>query len=655
VSQYHPGRPETRWPQPRKDTHRRPLRLMFLFVICSAWGVETARAQGNYALPGAVSRRATTSNLVGRAGPHDRLAMSITLGVRHQEELDGLLAALQQPASPQYHRWLSPQAFAARFAPSTEEYGALAEWLEGEGFAVRRWENRLRLDFSGSVARVERTFGVRMNYYRNAGRIDMANENAPLLPVQFADSVEFMRLNTFPLAKPLVRFRTSGGTVAMAPGDLRTAYNALPALARGIDGSGQIVAVVARSDYNDSDVSSFQQQFGDDLPLPTKVFPAGNPGVGAVNSVCSESNYLHDPAGRQQCIHGEEGEVLLDVEWANALAPGATVLVDIAGPGAGDADIDQSLLDIVNHHLEAKMISISFGACERLDQADSALFGIMYAQAAAQGQTVFVATGDDGADDCGDGRGASVNVLATSPNVTAVGGTALNAIFDGDGNATGYLSEAVWNDGKGASGGGRSILFRKPAYQVAPGVPADGWRDVPDVALLASPLTPGYFTIVESVVTIVGGTSAGTPSWAGIAALLNQAGPVEGSGALNARLYTLAQQQYASGGSGPFHDVVAGDNSLDGVTGYAAGVGYDLCAGLGTPDVDLLVRAFAAQDCAGDCNGDGVVTVDEVMTGVNIALGATPASQCPGLDANGDAIVTVDELLQAVDHVLNGC
>jgi pseudomonalisin len=647
VSQCYPGRPETRRLQPHKDTHRRPLRLMFLFVICCAWGVETARAQGNYTLPGAVSRRATASNLVGRAGPHDRLAMSITLGVRHQEELDGLLAALQHPASPQYHRWLSPQEFAARFAPSVEEYGALAQWLEGEGFAVRRWENRLRLDFSGSVARVERTFGVRMNYYRNAGRIDIANENAPLLPIRFADNVEFMRLNTFPLAKPLVRSRSSGSdTVAMAPGDLRIAYNALPVLARGIDGSGQIVAVVARSDYNDSDVSSFQQQFGDDLPLPTKVFPAGNPGVGAVNGVCSQ----YPPSQRPGCIHGEEGEVLLDIEWANALAPGATVLVDI-----GEADIDQSLLDIVNHHPEAKMISISFGACERLDQADSALFGIMYAQAAAQGQTVFVATGDDGADDCGDGRGAGVNVLATSPNVTAVGGTALNAVFDDNGNATAYLSEAVWNDGKGASGGGPSILFRKPAYQVAPGVPADGWRDVPDVALLASPLTPGYFTVVESAVTIVGGTSAGTPSWAGIAALLNQAGPVEGSGALNTRLYTLAQQQYASGGSGPFHDVVAGDNSLDGVTGFAAGVGYDLCTGLGTPDVDLLVRAFAALDCAGDCNGDGAVTVDEILTGVNIALGATPDSQCPGLDANGDAMVTVDELLQAVDHALNGC
>jgi hypothetical protein len=91
------------------------------------------------------------------------------------------------------------------------------------------------------------------------------------------------------------------------------------------------------------------------------------------------------------------------------------------------------------------------------------------------------------------------------------------------------------------------------------------------------------------------------------------------------------------------------------VTGFAAGVGYDPVTGLGTPDIDLLVRAFAALDCPGDCNGDGTVGIDEIVTGVNIALGTAPSSQCPGLDANGDGVVTVDELLQAVSHALDGC
>jgi pseudomonalisin len=574
-----------------------------------------------------VSRWATVSRLVGRADPQEQLGMSITLGVRHQDELDALLAAQQQPDSPQYHRWLSPQEFAARFAPSATEYEALAQWLERQGFAVRRWESRLRLDFSGGVTRVERTFGVRMNCYQHARRIHIANENAPLLPIQFADSVEFIRLNTFPLAEPLVRVVASGSSVdTMAPSDLRLAYNVLPVLDRGIDGSGQIIAVVARSDYNGSDVSSFQQQFGDGLPLPTKVFPAGNPGVGAPNGVCSQAQNPN-PRQRQQCIQGEEGEVLLDVEWANALAPGASVLVDIAGPGAGgDADIDVSFLDIVNHHPEAKMISMSFGACERLDESDRSLFGAMYAQAAAQGQTVFVATGDNGADDCGDGGKASVNVLATNPNVTAVGGTALTVGFDGNGNATGYLGETVWNDAEGASGGGVSVLVGKPAYQLAPGVPAGGMRNVPDVALLASPSTSGYVTVIGNQVTIVGGTSVATPNWAGIVALLNQAGPVEGSGALNTRLYALAQGQYAPGGSGPFHDIKAGNNSYDHVTGFSAGVGYDLCTGLGTPDVDLLVRAFAALNTS---TPTSTVTNTPTATRTQTPTETTPPTATP--------------------------
>jgi len=640
-------------PQARRHARSRRRLLVLLLPVWFQWSAERARAEEKYELPGAVSPRATVSHRIERGDPHGRLDASITLGVRQQDELEALLAAQQQPGSPQYHRWLSPQEFAERFAPPAEQYEALAQWLEHQGFAVRRWENRLRVDFSGTVARLERTFGVRMNYYRHAGRTDVANENAPLLPIEFADRVEFMRLNTFQLAKPLVRVLTASGAVnVMAPGDLRTAYNALPVLNRGIDGSGQIIAVVARSDYNDSDVSGFQQKFGANLPLPTKTFPAGNPGVGAWNGVCAHYSNFYQ---RQQCIQGEEGEVLLDVEWANAMAPGATVLVDIAGPGAGDADIDQSLLDIVNHHPEAKLISLSFGACERQDSADQVLFAPMYAQAAAQGQTVLVATGDGGADDCDDGIGASVNVLATNPNVTAVGGTALNAVFDGDGNATGYFSETVWNDAKGASGGGPSLLFGKPAYQLAPGVPADGKRDVPDVALLASPYTSGYVAVIEGGEIVVGGTSAAAPNWAGIVALVNQAGSATGSGALNTSLYAFARQQYAPGGSGPFHDVVAGNNSFNGVTGFDAGVGYDLCTGVGTPDVDLLVRSFVAAACPGDCSGDGVITIDEVVSGINIALGVTPLSQCSGLDVNGDGLITVDELLEAVSRVLNGC
>ncbi|MFI5397780.1 MAG: protease pro-enzyme activation domain-containing protein [Candidatus Binatia bacterium] len=596
---------------------------------------------------------------MGRANPHDVLAMSITLQLQHQDELEGLIAAQQSPGSPDYHRWLSPQEFTARFAPPVKKYDALADWLERQGFGVRRWENRLRIDFAGDVTRVERTFVVRMNYYRHWSGTRVANENAPLLPVQFADRVGFVRINTFPLARPLIKLVDHSGLLVttVAPRDLQVAYNATPVLGTGIDGSGQTIAVVARSDYATSDISRFLQQFGAaSQQQPIKVFPAGNPGLGAPNGVCKNSS---DP----NCVPGELGEVLLDVEWANAMAPAATVLVDIAGPCAGcDADIDQSFFDIVNYHPEAKIISMSFGACELLDQADHALFGPMYLQAASQGQTVLVATGDNGADDCqlGPGRpghpvAPSVNVLASDPNVTAVGGTALDPGFDASGNATGRVSERVWNDTYGASGGGASTIVRKPAYQVAPGVPADGFRDVPDVALLASPGTCGYISVIEGQVVVIGGTSAATPSWAGIVALLNQTVHATGSGALNQRLYALARKQYQGAAAGPFHDIVVGNNSFNGVTGFSAGVGYDLASGLGTPDVDLLAAAFGTSECAGDCSGDGIVTVNDIITAVRIMLGLEPLSACPAADVNGDGTVTIDELLDAVNRSLNGC
>jgi pseudomonalisin len=626
------------------------IRIAFALLALSA---QLGLAQERVELPQAVSRRATAARQVGRANLDDALAMSITLPVRHQAELAALIEAQQRLGSPEYHHWLSPEEFAARFAPAPEEYETLARWLESQGFSVRRWESRVRLDFSGTVDRVEQSFGVRMNYYVHRGGTHLANENAPLVPAEFADRIALLRLNTFPLARPLVR--PAGVSLnTMAPHDLQIAYNARPVLDRGIDGAGQIIAVVARSDYSDSDVVQFQQEFGGSPLKPVKVFPQGtSPGIGAPNGVCRG---VQPYAERRKCIWEEKGEVLLDVQWANAMAPGATVLVDIAGPALGvQADIDQSLFDIVNHHPEAKVITMSFGACERVDSSDHALFAPAYAQAAAQGQTVLVATGDDGVNDCGDGQGASVNVLATDSNVTAVGGTALDPGFDAGGNATGYRSESVWNDQYGASGGGISSIVAVPSYQLALGLSTGGFRSVPDVSLLASPISFGYVSVVDGNVSLVGGTSAGAPSWAGVIALLNQTGHPSGAGVANYRLYALAQKQYATAAAGPFHDIVSGNNGAGGIAGFAAGAGYDFGTGIGTPDVDLLSQAFAAAACPGDCDGNGTVTVDEILTAVNIALGTQAVSPCEAADTNSDGMVTVDELLQAVNRALNGC
>src|SRR5262249_39543470 len=153
---------------------------------------------------------------------------------------------------------------------------------------------------------------VRMNRYRRHGRRALANADTPLLPARFAGAVKAVRLNTLHLAEPVVRLQGTNVTFeSMAPNDMYTAYNLRPLLDAGIDGSGQTIAVVARSDFDLSDVSLFQDFFGVAAQTPTKVFPGANPGVGSPNFACSG---IRDPQQRDNCIFGEETEVLLDVE-----------------------------------------------------------------------------------------------------------------------------------------------------------------------------------------------------------------------------------------------------------------------------------------------------------------------------------------------------
>ena len=195
---------------------------------------EPATPLERYELHNSVSPRATASRWLRTADPDESLEMSVTLRLRQTDTLAALIAAQQDPQSPQYHRWLTPDEFVARFAPSPEEYGAIVDWLQRGGFAVRPQVSGFRIDFSGTVASVDRTFGVRMSHYSYRGRTPLANETPPLLPAEFIDTVDLVRLNTFPLAEPLVRILSSTGLVnTMAPADMYLAYNMQNVARRG--------------------------------------------------------------------------------------------------------------------------------------------------------------------------------------------------------------------------------------------------------------------------------------------------------------------------------------------------------------------------------------------------------------------------------------
>jgi kumamolisin len=327
----------------------------------------------------------------------------------------------------------------------------------------------------------------------------------------------------------------------------------------GVTGAGQCIGIIELGGgYRPADLASY---FG-----ALSVSPA--PQVIAV-SVDHGKNH---PTGSP---NGPDGEVMLDVEVAGAVAPGARLVVYFA-PNTDRGFLDAITTAIHDPRNKPSIVSISWGGPESAwtPQAMQA-FDQAFQAAAALGVTICCAAGDGGASDgVGDGQ-LHVDFPASSPFALACGGTRVTA------SGSSLSSELVWNDGPngGATGGGVSRVFPKPMWQSAVNVPpppaAGGGRGVPDVAGDADPAT-GYDVRVDGVDTVIGGTSAVAPLWAGLIALLNQlkGRPV---GYLNPKLY---------GNAAAFHDITEGNNS-----GFTAGPGWDACTGLGSPIGSKLLSA----------------------------------------------------------------
>lgn len=509
----------------------------------------------------------------GRANPKlEMKSMMFAFQLQNPQDLERLLQEQQDPGSPNYHRWLTPEEFGNRFGVSQEEYQRAVQWLEQNGFSVKMpLGNRLRIYFDGVAEDAERAFGVNIELYEYKGKTYFANDLPPQIPAEFQEhGLGIYGLDNFPKEYPLFQ---RGNTVALAPTDAHVAYNLFPLLQAGIDGIGQSIAIVARSDFNLSDVQSFRSTFGLPPNDPMKIFVGNNPGN------------LGD---------GEEDEVLLDTEWAGAIAKGATVQVVISDT----KNIQTSIDYILNRLFTTRVMTISFGLGETaLDNQTVQAFSSFFSQAAAQGQTVVVSSGDQGAQQSiGNNKlstGPDINHLCSSPYVVCVGGTSLNVQFDASGNVTQYLNETAWNK----SGGGKSKFIQKPSYQIGPGVPPDGQRDVPDVAVMGDPGGPGAFIFARGSIPrfTVGGTSLSAPIWAGVFALVNQYGSPGGVGWANPRLYQLGQAQQSQGGPQVFNDVTVGNNNTLTVTGFSAGPGFDLVTGWGSFNGNVFVRNFTLQ------------------------------------------------------------
>lgn len=589
----------------------------------------------------------------GRVSPErqlGRMALTFRLSQAQQTDLDELLREQQDRSSANYHKWLTPEQYASRFGMTQSDLAKVSAWLQSQGLTVEGISrNRNEIFFSGSVGQVEYALKTEIHNYSIKGEEHFANATDISLPAAFSGEVLGVRgLNSFPpkprIRKPITRFTSNvSGNHFVIPGDFATIYD----VPTNLDGTGQSIAVIGQTTISTGDIDAFRSASG--LPARTS------------------SNFqqlLVTGTGAGTACSGDGTEADLDLEWSEGVAKNATIIFVYAGLGTGTGNTctnrNSNVFDALNYAIQqdvAPIISISYGNCEaNLGGSSSGSFVHTMQQwaqeAVAQGQTISGPAGDDGAADCDTGSSAShglaVDVPASIPEVTGVGGSeftgdsaatvtsgcaAANQYWKGECNSTdpagtalSYIPEKGWNDsnstGLAATGGGASIVFAKPTWQTGAGVPADGQRDVPDIALNASSAHDSYlicsqdlysgttttscangsFRASDGSLGAVGGTSAGAPTFAGILALINQATSANGLGNVNPTLYTIAANS-----PNAFHDITTGDNKVPCTTGtpdcpsgtttigFSAGTGYDQVTGLGSLDVSQLISAWTGN------------------------------------------------------------
>ncbi len=539
-----------------------------------------------------------------QALPH--ISIHFAMSSQQQEDLDALLRQQQTPGAAQFHKFLTPEEYAARFGLNADDLAQITQWLQTQGFSdIEVARSRTFVSFAGNAGLVQTAFHTAIHRYSLNGETHYANTSDPLLPqamrgvVQSVRGLHDFRMRPHGVRKLQPHFTSSiSGSHFTAPDDFATIYNVKPLYQSGIDGTGVKIAVVGQSDIQLSDIRAFRTAAGLPPNDPTIVVTGTDPGT--------------------QSSSGDEGESDLDVEWAGAIARNATIVF------VTSTNVDTSVTYAIDNNV-APILSISYGLCEsETGLAETKTEASLYQQANAQGITVLASAGDSGAADCDTSyparRGLAADVPSSLPYVTSIGGTTFSegsgsywnsANNSLSGSAVSYIPEVVWNDSASvnalsAGGGGASIYNAKPSWQVGTGVPNDGARDVPDLAFAASPNHDGFlmctdgecvngFRNTDTTLDVVGGTSCGAPAFAGIVALMVQTHGAQGN--INPHLYSLA-----GGSTDVFHDITSGTNAVacrtgtpnctNGSMGFAAGVGYDQATGLGSVDAGHLVNEW---------------------------------------------------------------
>ncbi len=513
-------------------------------------------------LPGSDRQPIPDAQNVGLADLNERIQVTVLVRPRPGNDK---AAAVQSLAAqlPQERAYLSRAEFAASHGADPADLAQVEAWAKSEGLdVVESSIPRRSVVLSGTVGTLLQVFGAELTTQSIDGQDYRVRTGTLSVPSALQDIIQgVFGLDNRPQARSQARIRpaASPGT-SYTPLQIAQAYD----FPTGADGSGQTIALIELGGgYKLKDLRAYFHGLGVAAPKVTSARVDGgrNAPTGSVNSA--------------------DGEVMLDIEVAGAVAPGAKIVVYFA-PNTDQGFLDAVTTAIHDTRRKPNIVSISWGGPESswTSQAQQA-FDQAFADAALLGITVCVASGDDGSSDrLSDGK-AHADFPASSPHALACGGTRLQA------SGAKIVSEDVWNDGAsgGAGGGGISDVFPVPDWQAGAGVPPSAnpdkrvGRGVPDVAGDADPAT-GYSILVDGTQTVVGGTSAVAPLWAGLVALLNQH-LGKPAGFLNPLLYTKAAP------AGAFHDITTGDNGA-----YHAGPGWDACTGLGSPDGVKLLQSL---------------------------------------------------------------
>ena len=565
-----------------------PIAALLLASAALPANAQEARIQ----MKGSLSPLVRQGRPLNRLNAGETLRFSFALPLRNQPELDALLVSLYKPGDPQFHHFLTPEQFAARFGPTQADYDAVIAYARQQGFAIAATHsNRALLEVTAPTAQAEKAFSLRlMNYQSPAGRVFRAPDAEPALPAAIARrvsgiigldnaqeplnnlSVLFAPQNGAAQPKAGLNANGTGPNGGLAPGDVITAYGLSNVPEKG---TGQTVALFELDGYTTSDITTYENQFG------LAHTPLQNILVGGASGVPS--------APTAQNPYPGSVEVTLDIDMVVALAPAATKILVYEG-----TDFVSTYNKIATDNL-AQQISTSWYAGQEADVSSSTRNGenTAFQQMASQGQSFYAASGDYG-DKVRVGTNGSGGAIlkfgvqdpSSQPYATGVGGTIVTT--NGAGGA--FQSETAW----AGSGGGLSTIWTLPTYQsqvVSAGSNGSASaRNVPDVSLDSA---SGYSIRYNGAWPLISGTSAAAPLWAAFNALVNQRRFASGLGRVgfvNPLFYEIGQ---SPGYAGDFHDITTGNNGtypavtgFDNVTGWGSFIGGSLI-------YDMQVNGYA--------------------------------------------------------------